>query len=194
MRVPSLRNGGMRAAREGGGGGMHVLPQRKEGWRDAGHSGEGERGFPPIPGERKDGGKPSPRSKDGGLRKEERTEGSGEEREGGCGPCWGQRCSERTEGRGPVPARDARCLLRAGVLSREQESLPSFFPPFHAFHHFLCVFCVYSSLFPPILAESKASQVTIYMNRQVFLAVILFRKRLSAFVGGEMSFWSFMHI
>lgn len=185
MRVLSLRNGGMRAAleRRNGveGGGCTFFPRGRKGGETQVTPEKENEGSPPSPVKERMEGSRAPEARTEGCvfpEKEERTEGCGE-REGDAGPCWEQPCSPRNERRdaAPLPARDARCLLRAGVLNREQESLPSFFPPFHPFHHFLCVFCVYSSLFPPILAESKASQVTIYMNRQVFLAVILFRER-----------------
>lgn len=186
VRVPSLKNGGMRAAlerRNGGGGDARSTPEegRVEGPRSLWRR---RMRVPPQPPEKgRIEGSRAPEGRTEGCvfpAKEERTEGYGERKARDAVPYWGKAAlSPRTNGgmRVPVPARDARSLLRAGVLSREHESLPSFFPPFHPFHHFLCVFRVYSSLFPQILAESKALQVTIYINRQVFLAVILFRER-----------------
>lgn len=159
VRVPSLKNGGMRAAleRRNGGGGCTFHPRGRKGGGTQVTLAKENEGSPPAPGERKDRGKQSPRRKDGGMRvpRERRKDGGirGEESEG-CGSLLGESCAlpqneRRDAGPGPCP----RCAVlaqgrgpepRARVAAFLLSSLPSLssFP--------LCFPCLFIAI-PPDL-------------------------------------------
>lgn len=155
----SPRNGGMRAAleRRNGAGDARSAPEEGKGGGSQVTLEKENEGSPPAPGKRKDGGKQSPRSEDGGMRvpRERRKDGGmrgeqsrgcgslagescalppNERRETGPGPC--PRCAVLAQGRGPEP--------RAGVAPFLLSSLPSLssFP--------LCFLCLFIAI-PPDL-------------------------------------------